>query len=313
MFKYCILVVFIVITVCAMSQNSDSSLYVFTQAENELAEQHRIAFYSKKESERVEANKKMIAIWDGIVDNVKILKYNFEALKNDISILDAPDKKFRLITWNTFSNNGSYAYFGYLLVNNSKRIRKGFFKHETVEAYESFKLLDRSAAVKLPESYIGTPEKWFGMLYTSLIACDGFYTLIGWDGNDKITQRKFIDVLHFRSDGTPVFGKDVFKFPRKNPKRLMFEYSSEITMSLKYNERRNQIVYSHLGPNQEGEILQGQLQYYGPDGSYDALELKNDKWVTIEDVDARGEKNKNDRAEKPDPKKQMPLYKAKGR
>ncbi|MES2680716.1 MAG: hypothetical protein V4635_12555 [Bacteroidota bacterium] len=311
MFKNFIAGFFAFINAFAFGQNSDTMLTVFRQAENELADLHRVAFYSRNEAERIDANKKMLAAWDAIVSNPKILNYDFDRLKKDISILVPKNKRFKLITWNTFKNDGSYAYFGYLLVNNNKRIKKGFLKHETIEAYEYFKLLDRSATVKSPESYIGSADKWFGMLYTSLIDCDGFYTLIGWDGNDKITQRKFVDVLSFKSDGEPVFGKDVFKFPRKNPKRLMFEYSSEITMSLKYNDKRNQIVYSHLGPNQEGEVLSGQLQYYGPDGSYDALELKKDKWVVVEDVDARGDKNKNDRAEKPDPKKQTPIYKPK--
>jgi len=308
---YFIACLFIINCVFVSAQKTDSSLIVFKQAENELADLHRIAFYSKKETERIEANKKMIAVWDGIAGNPKILNYAFDALKKDISILVPKDKKFKLITWNTFKNDGTCAYFGYLMVNNSRRVKKGWFGHETIEEYEYFKLLDRSATVKSPESYIGNPDKWLGMLYYSIIDCDGYYTLLAREMNGKITQRKFVDVLYFKSDGTPVFGKDVFRFPRKNPKRLMFEYSSEITMSLKFNEKRNQIVYSHLGPNQEGDVLLGQPQYYGPDGSYDALELRNDKWVTVEDVDARGEKNKNDQVEKPDPKKQKPVYKSK--
>lgn len=311
MFKKLIVSFLVIISVLANAQKNDTSLAVFRQAENELAELHRVAFYSRNETERIDANKKMLAVWDAVVNNPKILDYDFDRLKKDISILSPKDKKFKLITWNTFKNDGSYAYFGYLLVNNNKRVKKGFLRHETVEAYEFFKLLDRSSTVKSPEGYIGSTDKWLGMLYYSVIDCGDFYTLLGRDMNGKITQKKYVDVLSFRSDGTPVFGKDVFKFPRKNPKRLMFEYSSEITMSLKYNEKRNQIVYSHLGPNQEGDVLIGQPQYYGPDGSYDALELKKDKWVTLEDVDARSEKNKNDRAEKPDPKKQNPIYKPK--
>jgi hypothetical protein len=149
------------------------------------------------------------------------------------------------------------------------------------------------------------------MLYTQLIECDGFYTLIGWDGNDKLTTRKFIDALYFKSDGSPVFGKDIFRFSRKNPKRLMFEYSSEVSMSLKYVERKNQIVYSHLAAREEGGVLDGQFQYYGPDGSFDALELRKDKWVTVEDIDARNEKSKHDNEAKPDPKKQKPIFKPK--
>lgn len=88
----------------------------------------------------------------------------------------------------------------------------------------------------------------------------------------------------------------------------MFEYSSEVSMSLRYNDKMDMIVYNHLSPRKEGNVLEGLPQYYGPDGSFDGLEMKKDKWVVIEDIDVRNEKTKNDRAKKPDPKKQKPVY-----
>jgi hypothetical protein len=293
-FKRLISCFLIIISTPAFTQKKDSANLAFRIAEQELLEQRQAAFYSHNEAERLAANKKIIAIWDRIVTDPKILNYGFSEVKGDYAILSPKDKKFKLITWNIYKNDGTHAFFGYLLVNNSKRIKKGWFRHETLEAYEYFKLIDRSPTVKSPETYVGTPDKWFGMLYYSLVECDGYYTLLGYDLNDNLTRKKFVDVLYFKLDGTPVFGKDVFKFPKKNPRRLMFEFSSDVTMSLKYDEKRNQIVYSHLGPNQEGELLEGQFQYYGPDGSYDALELHKDKWVLIEKVDVLNEKNEKD-------------------
>lgn len=294
MFKSLISCFLILISSPAFTQKKDSVYLPFRIAEQELIEQRQAAFYSRSEPERMAANKKIIAIWDRIVTDPKILNYSFPELRNDYAILSPKDKKFKLITWNIFKNDGTHAFFGYLLVNNSKRIKKGWFKHKTTEAYEYFKLVDRSGTVKSPETYVGAPDKWFGMLYYSLIECDGYYTLLGYDLNDNLTRKKFVDVLYFKPDGSPVFGKDVFKFPRKNPRRLMFEYSSDVTMSLKFDEKRNQIVYSHLGPNQEGGLLEGQFQYYGPDGSYDALEMHKDKWVVIEEIDAQNEKSEKD-------------------
>lgn len=309
MYKYFIFSFFILNNLFANCQTDDSIFNKFKIAERQLIKIEK-GFNSRKEIDRIEANKKFIAAWDLIVSNKNILNYSFDSL-NGVSILSPKNNKFKLITWNLNKDDGTHTFFGYLLINNSKRIKKGFFKHETVEAYEHFKLLDKSWQIKNPETYIGTSDKWFGMLYTQLIECDDFFTLIGWDGNDKLTQRKFIDVLYFKPNGEAVFGKDVFKFPRKNPRRLMFEYSSDVTMSLKFNEKKNQIVYSHLAPREEGTVLEGQFQYYGPDGSFDALELRKDKWVTLEDIDARNEKNKNDRAEKPDPEKQKPIFEPK--
>lgn len=268
-------------------------MYVFQTAESQLKVLQK-GFLSKSESERMETNKKFIAAWDGIVDNPNILNYNFEGI-TEVSILQPKDKKFKLITWNLQRDDGTHAYFGYLLVNNSKRVKKGLFHHETVQGYEHFKLIDNSASIKNPETFVGTPDKWFGMLYYSLVECDGYYTLLGYDPNDKLIRRKFVDVLYFKLDGTPIFGKDVFRFPRKNPRRLMFEYSSDVSMSMRYNDKTGQIIFSHLAPRKEGQLLEGQPQFYGPDGSYDALVMKKEKWNTVEDVDARNDKSENDK------------------
>jgi hypothetical protein len=296
----------------SQQQLHDSDLVRFRNYEKKLIELSKSVFYSRNETIRFESNKQFLALWDEIVKQPKSMAYGFDSLKKDVSILVPRDKKFRLITWNLHKNDGSnYAYFGYIQVNNEKRIKTGFLKHDILREYEHFKLIDKSAAVKSAENYMATPDKWFGMLYYYILDCNGYYLLLAWDGNDNLTQRKFVDVLSFKSDGTPTFGKDVFKFPKKNPKRLMFEYSTEVSMSLKYNERRNQIVYSHLAPKDEGTLLEGQPQYYGPDGSYDALEQRKDKWVVVEAIDARNPKNKNDKAEPPDPDKQTPVYKPK--
>lgn len=309
MFNKIIFFHFVVISFFSSAQKKDSSFFILRQAEIELSKIQK-GFLSRVESERVSTNKQFIAAWDRIVNNPVVLNYAFDSL-TEVSILSPRNHKFKLITWNLNKDDGTQVYFGYLLVNNSKRIKKSFFKYETEESYEVFKLLDRSAQIKSAENYSGTPEKWFGMLYTQLIECDGFYTLIGWDGNDKLTTRKFVDALYFKSNGVPVFGKDIFKIPRKNPRRLMFEYSSEVSMSLKYVERKNQIIYSHLAAREEGSVMEGQFQYYGPDGSYDALELHKNRWVTVEKIDARNDKSKQDNAAKPDPKKQQPVYKPK--
>jgi hypothetical protein len=307
MFKLFLLPLILLTTLLSYGQHIDSSFNFFKQIEGELKNLQKQVFFNKKESERIAANKQFISTWDKIVSNSYSINYPFDSL-NEVSVLTPKDKKFKLITWDFPKDEGTHAYFGYLLVNNTKKIKKGLFKYETINEYNYFKLIDNSALIKNPETYIGTPEKWYGMLYLSVIECDGYYTLIGYDPNDKLTRKKFIDVLYFKANGTPIFGKDVFKFARKNPKRLQFEYSSQVTMSVRYNEKQQQIVYSHLSPNKEGNLLEGQYQFYGPDGSFDALQLKKDKWVVIEDVDARNEKNKNDRAEKPNPKKEKPIF-----
>ena len=300
---------FIITVLICFPQKNDSSFVFFKEVEQELKIIEK-GFLSRIESERIDANKKFIAAWDKIVYDADILNYPFDSIK-EASILFPKNKKFKLITWNLNKDDGTHTYFGYLIVNNSKRIKKSFLNYKTISEFEVFKLRDHSIDVKSAENHIGGPDKWFGMLYTQIIECDGFYTLIGWDGNSKLTKRKFIDVLYFKSDGEPVFGKDIFKIPKKSPKRLMFEYSSEVSMSLKYIERKNQIIYSHLASREDGAFLEGMFQFYGPDGSFDAIELKKDRWVSIEDVDARTNQKEMDKRNKPNPKNQKSLFKPK--
>lgn len=309
LFRTVFLFIFLSSAAC-IAQVSDSSLRLFRIAEAELKDLQKSTFYERDEKKRFESNKHFISAWESVINNPEILYHNFDSLK-DVSILQPKDKSFKLITWNLFKNDGTHQFFGFLLVNRSYKIKKGWFRSEIKQDYSVHKLVDHSALVKSPESYIGSCEKWFGMLYYELVDCGDYYTLLGYDPNDKLVRRKFVDVLYFKSNGIPVFGKDVFRFPRKNPKRLMFQYSSDVVMSLKYNTKRGQIVYSHLASSREDNLLEGQVQYYGPDGSFDALELHNGRWNLIEDIDARNEKSPNDNPKRPDPKKQSPIYKPK--
>lgn len=296
----------------SFAQLSETDVKYYVTLEDSLQHIAQRVFLSKIEKNKFEANKQFLAIWNEVLKDEKSLQYPFDSLKNDVSLLMSPDKKFRIITWNIIKEDQTHAFFGFIQVNNSKTVKKGLFKKETTRQYDVFPLVDKSATVKTPENYVADPSKWFGMLYVDCIKSDEeFYTLIAWDGNDKLTQRKFIDILSFKPDGTPVFGKDVFKFPGKFAKRIMFEYASEVAMSLKYNTNRKQIVFSHLAPNGLDPTLEGQFQYYGPDGSFDALEMKKGKWVYEPAIDIRKDKDKTDNVKKPEPNKQTPVYKPK--
>lgn len=296
----------------SIAQLTDSDIKYYSDLEDSIKSTSRYVFYSKKESNRFEANKQFLLLWNLILKNENSMYYPFDSLKKDVSILTSPDKKFRIITWDMRKDDQTYVYFGFIQVNNSITTKKGIFKKETIHQYQYFPLLDKSASVKTPENYVAEPSKWFGMLYVDVIkSSDDFYTLIGWDGNEKLIQRKFIDILSFKEDGTPIFGKDVFKYPGKFAKRIMFQYASEVSMSLKYNSSRKQIIFSHLAPNTPDPFLENQYQYYGPDGSFDALYMKKGSWIYDPAIDIRKDRDKTDNVKKPEPNKQTPIYKPK--
>ena len=210
--------------------------------------------------------------------------FNFDSL-TAIARLTSPDKSFKIYNWNLPKNDGTFEYFGFIQSYNKK-----------TKNYQVYQLTDKSEEVRNAEKYTSDHTKWYGMLYYKIIQKKHkrkvTYTLLAWDGNNKISSKKFIDVISFSGSGTPKFGESLFEMGKKTPKRIEFEHAADLVMSLKYDEKKGLIIFDHLAPANSG--LNGHPEFYGPDFSYDAFEFKKGKWFYIQDVDARNKKNKND-------------------
>ncbi|MDP2388521.1 MAG: hypothetical protein Q8M29_19260 [Bacteroidota bacterium] len=290
-----VVLIFCSVSVNAQTELPEKDLNFFKKNEAELQALQKKLFATKHDSIKAKLNKDFVELWEKTLSAELSWFYPFDSL-NQVGRLVSPDETFRIINWNTYNNDGSHEYFGFIQTYDKKK-----------KKYELFKLIDKSATVKNPETYIGEPDKWFGMLYYKIIKSGDTYTLLGWDGNDKLTQKKFIDVLYFKDNGDPYFGKDIFnKIPKKNPRRVVFEYSSEIAMSLHYNEEKKMIIFDHLAPRDP--LMEGMFQYYGPDFSYDAFDLSKGKWKYVPDVDIKNIKNKKDNVVHKENKKEKPVY-----
>ncbi|MDR1417207.1 MAG: hypothetical protein LBJ57_07310, partial [Prevotellaceae bacterium] len=64
---------------------------------------------------------------------------------------------------------------------------------------------------------------------------------------------------------------------------MIFEYSAEAVMELRYHEGTAQIVFSNLMPMYSQ--LRGRYETYIPNDAYDALRFENDRWVFYENVE----------------------------
>jgi hypothetical protein len=273
---------------------SGKDIVYFKKYEDSLVAMQKNVFYAKTDTAKFRANSKFIQLMEEVLLNNLSFAYPFDSL-TEINRRVSSDKKLRIITWNIPRKDGTFLYFGFIQS-----------LHPNTHKYEIYKLIDKSSSVKNPETYISDHTKWFGMLYYTIIACNDYYILLGWDGNNKVTSRKFIDVLSFKKDGSPVFGKEVFKMPKKIPKRVMFEYNAQLTMTLKYNDALKAIVFDHLTPKES--YLEGQYQFYGPDFSYDAFVLRRGKWDFEEDVDAKNPQSKTDNVRRDKDRKDKPIY-----
>jgi len=273
---------------------SEKDITYFKTYELRLQSLQKKIFAEKNDDIKIKLNEEFVEILDTILSAERSFYFAFDSL-NEITRIYSPDNYFRLINWNIYKKDGSYLYFGFIQTYDVKK-----------KKYECFRLQNHPELVKSFETFVGSHEKWLGMLYYKIIKNDNFYTLLGWDGNSKIIQKKYIDVLYFKKNGDPVFGKDVFKFPRKNPRRIVFQYSAEVVMSLKYYEDKQMIIFDHLSP--KDSFMEGQYQYYGPDFSYDGFIYHKDKWKFVEDVDIKNIKTKNDNIKHKENKKEKPIY-----
>jgi hypothetical protein len=197
-----------------------------------------------------------------------------------IGNLSSEDPGLKVFSWSLQQKDGQYKY--YALIQYLKESRR-----KKQEVSVNF-LNDQSFNIKNPEMADLSADNWFGALYFKVYSFKHkrkiYYALLGYDFNNQISNKKLVEILEFSKDGEPEFGGE-FIMEMGNRKRLIFEYSAEIIMSIKFDERLDMIVFDHLAPFEP--ILSGNYAFYGPDGSFDGLKFENGSFRLYRDVDAR--------------------------
>lgn len=210
-------------------------------------------------------------------------KYPFDSLKKVMSVLTAPDNSFRLFNWNIEKPNGEFYYSALVMKFDKRRDR-----------YVFTELFDKSASLLSPETRSLDQRRWYGALYYKIIVLPrggkDYYTLLGWDGNDRVTTKKIIDVMAF-SGSKIKFGFPIFRMDGKWKRRVIFEYADDASVSVRHykTKKTEDIVFDHLSP--ASPQLEGQAAFLYPDLSYDAFRLTKGKWLLLKDVDARRNKS----------------------
>jgi len=262
---------------------------------------------AKDDPEKIEINTLLKKQIDEAINHNYSYDYPFDSLKKFRMIQVSEDKEVRIITWDMQMDDYTHKFFGYIQHYNTAK-----------KTWDVFELKDKSEEIKNPETAVLSDEKWWGCYYFKIVQTEykkkKYYTLLGWDGNDKITQKKVIDVLTFNSAGEPVFGAEklieVYKYIGKTDKllivwqnRLIFEWKQKISMALKWEEGKKVIVFDHLSPDDSSK--KGYYQFYGPDFSLDALKWEKGKWRYQSDSqdgkNPESEKDKNYKEPTKDP------------
>ena len=248
--------------------------------ELELASMGDKVITSKTEEDRIKVNGEFKDLLMEALQIEKSIEYPFESVKNLSKQIVIPGK-LRLFTWVVPLKDGTYQYFGFVMIID----RKNEIKVNPLE--------DRSSEMASPAYDWLKPSKWYGAIYYDVIEVKGkgkkYYTLLGYRPGDKKVQEKLIDVITY--DGKNVrFGAKIFETPKisdyqykQRPYRLLFPYSNKVTASIKWHEDLEKIVMDHLSPPDAS--LKGKWEFYGPDFSYDAFFWKKGKWHLEEMVE----------------------------
>lgn len=178
---------------------------------------------------RYEAHEKFKETLIFILSHDNAISVDFSKVKN-LSALGPKNNTFKIFTWVVPSINGSFECFGVFYSYNNNRKRWNIIELNDVKKEQS--LIERKVLRK---------GEWFGALYYEIIPVRShkiqYYTLLGWDGNNAFSTKKVIDVLSVNSSGQPSFGAQLFTGSFRHLRRVIFEYSSQTTMVLRYDKQ----------------------------------------------------------------------------
>jgi len=226
-------------------------------------------------ADRDSASAKMKSFFIESFNNPETFDYAFSKLR--FCTIKSSDNLVRLFNWNQPNEDGTYKYHCFVF----RKIMKG--KKQT--SYDWFELTQaKREADKIESKYLNA-DKWIGALYYDIIPVGkknvNTYVLLGWEGKDEVTTRKMIDAIEFTGNKVRL-GANIFKTATGTQKRVIYEYSNDISMSIKFYPKKNCIVMDHLSP--KNPMMQGVFADYGPDGTYCLFKLEKDKWEYIDDI-----------------------------
>ena len=258
---------FVFLGISAFAQDYD-----VTKAENRLLMKLETLRSASTDQEKVSANEDFKSDLAAVLEYEESFDHPFLSLTS-VGFIDSKDKMVRIINWNIEQDDKSQRYYGF--VQHYDKRKKSLSVTELKE--EVFGL-------QQPDGIIEA-KNWYGALYYQIIPVKKgsrtIYTVLGWDGNTTMSNIKLIDAMYINGHSVK-FGSPIFKIGKETKKRVFYEHSEKVTMTLRYEAGRDRIMMDHLSP--EAPTMKGYYSFYVPDLSYDAFIFENNKWILKEDV-----------------------------
>jgi hypothetical protein len=243
------------------------------ERENQLAELLDTLRNAKTDEAKLAANQAFDKLMETTLNEPTVFDINFTRL-GTCGVIDSPDKLVRIVNWNVELTEQVQVYNGYVITRSAINKEPRSIKLNYVRDIYNPKPTE-----------VVDEENWYGALYYQIVPfTEGnkdSYILLGWNGGGMSSNIKLLDVLSFTSKGVK-FGQSIFKTKEATLKRVFFEHSSQVSMSLKYEKEYDRIIFDHLSP--ESPNLVGFYEYYFPDMTYDAFQFGGLKLTLAEDV-----------------------------
>lgn len=247
-------------------------------------------YTSQTPESKIEGSYAFIRTMKNMLTTKGSFEYEFPKLKENIAIIEAPDRSFRIYNWEVVRGTLERRYYGVI------QLKDGSF----------IPLVDASdQIIRGGTDSVFTGTRWFGALYYKIIQKEiggqPIYFLFGWNANQLNSERKIIEVFGFNSKGQHMFGAPMFAVTEKGKykqlNRYMLEYQKGAKVSLNYDAENDQIIFDHC----ESQIGDPAKKYtYIPDGTYDGMKWDGQSWRLFENIIQINElQNGNAPVEKP--------------
>lgn len=223
-------------------------------------------------------------------------QYKFDSLPY-LAKVTSEDSSFKIYTFQVHLKNFTFRHYGCIQLNRPK--------------IKIIPLRDFSDTFPVtPQSTI-TSNNWLGAVYyrilTKKVNNKTIYFLFGFDQNDILSDKKYIEPMWIEKDSIAKFGMPIFEktqidsFPEPPKKfmsptaqrlppvkttktfyRYVLEYRKNSNVSLKYDKSKDLITHDHTPP------LDGKTKDIGfirvPDGTYEGIKWVKDKWIWVDYV-----------------------------
>ncbi len=244
--------------------------------------------------EKLSLNEKFTDLLYSALEKEGSFYYPFDSLTT-VSVLTSPDEVFRIITWYIPLSDGTFDYFGFFQAKDDRRgdIVLYTLQNDYFADYE-----EKGGVEYLQLSH----ENWHGTFYYEVIHTrherEDYYTLLGWRGDNPLTRKRIIEPIRLGERSRPVFGIPLFTYKDNRLRRIVFEYSANVSMYLAYDRQlirghrrpTNMIVFDRLEPSHPR--LEGHRHFYFPETNIvDAFLFEEGRWVFYEEIDARNPDN----------------------